>query len=159
MTNILANAFDRGVILSIGQCKPNVYILCAILKSYRCFQIFRNSSKNTCPQVCWHDWDIKPIKPGVNYITVYSLDPGRWGGHFKSVISERIKFLCIYCEIALRWMPLNSVDEKSTLFQVMVWSRQRTSHYLSQYWHRFMSKFGVIRTQWVNRIYKILCLI
>ena len=31
-------------------------------------------------------------------------------------------------------MPQNTFGEKSTLVQVMAWSRQATSHYLSQYW-------------------------
>ena len=42
----------------------------------------------------------------------------------------------IFCEIALRWMPLDLTDDKSTLVQVMAWCRQATSHYLSQCWPR-----------------------
>ena len=33
-------------------------------------------------------------------------------------------------EIALRRMPLDLSDDKSTLVQVMAWCRQATSHYL-----------------------------
>ena len=33
------------------------------------------------------------------------------------------------CEIALRWMPENTFDDKSTLVQVMAWCHQATSHY------------------------------
>ena len=50
----------------------------------------------------------------------------------------------ISCKIALRWMPLDLTDDKSTLVQVMTWCRQATSHYLSRCWPRFMSP------QWVN---------
>ena len=32
----------------------------------------------------------------------------------------------------------------------MAWYRQATSHYLSQYWPRFMSSYGVTRPQWVR---------
>ena len=53
-------------------------------------------------------------------------------------------------EIALRWMPLDLTDDKSTLVQVMAWCRQATSHYLSQCWPRSMSPNGITRPQWVN---------
>ena len=51
---------------------------------------------------------------------------------------------------ALRWMPLDLTDDKSTLVQVMAWCRQATSHYLSQCWPRSMSPNGVTRLQWVK---------
>ena len=47
-------------------------------------------------------------------------------------------------------MSLDLTDDKSTLVQVMAWCRQATSHYLSQCWPRFMSPYGVTRSQWVN---------
>ena len=53
-------------------------------------------------------------------------------------------------EIALRWMPLDLTDDKSTLVQVMAWCRQATSHYLSQCWPRSMLPNDVTRPQWVN---------
>ena len=56
----------------------------------------------------------------------------------------------ISCKIALRWMPLDLTDDKSTLIQVMAWCHQATSHYLSQCWPRFMSPYGVTRPQWVE---------
>ena len=59
----------------------------------------------------------------------------------------------ISCKIALRWMPLDLTDDKSTLVQVMAWCRQATSHYLSQCWPRFMSPYGVTRPQWVNSMW------
>ena len=36
----------------------------------------------------------------------------------------------------------------------MVWCRQATSHYLSQWWPRSMSPYGVTRPQWVHAITK-----
>ena len=54
------------------------------------------------------------------------------------------------CKIALRWMPLDLTDDKSTLVQVMAWCRQATSHYLSQCWPRFMLPYGVTRPKWAN---------
>ena len=50
-------------------------------------------------------------------------------------------------EIALRWIPQNLTDDKSTLVQVMAWCRQATSHYLSQCWPRSMAPYGVTRPQ------------
>ena len=35
-------------------------------------------------------------------------------------------------EISSRWMYFDLTDDKSTLFQVMAWCSQATSHYLSQ---------------------------
>ena len=61
----------------------------------------------------------------------------------------------ISCKIALRWMPLDLTNDKSTLVQVMAWCRQATSHYLSQCWPRFMSPYGVTRPQWVNLPYVV----
>ena len=46
---------------------------------------------------------------------------------------------------ALRWMPQDFTDDKSTLVQVMAWCRQAISHYMSQCWLRSMSPHGVIR--------------
>ena len=57
-------------------------------------------------------------------------------------------------EIALtRWMPLDLTDNKSTLVQVMAWCRQATSHYLSQYWPRFMINplYSLMGQRWANR--------
>ena len=56
----------------------------------------------------------------------------------------------ISCKIALRWMPLDLTDDKSTLVKVMAWCRQATSHYLSQCWPRPLSPYGVTRPQWVK---------
>ena len=53
-------------------------------------------------------------------------------------------------EIALRWMPLDLTDDKSTLVQVMAWCRQATSLYLSQCWPRSMSPNSITRPQCVN---------
>ena len=47
-------------------------------------------------------------------------------------------------------MLLDLTVDKSTLFQVMAWCRQATSHYLSQCWPRSLSPHGVTRPQWIN---------
>ena len=52
--------------------------------------------------------------------------------------------------LALRWMPLDLTDDKSTLVQVLAWCRKATSHYLSQCWLRSMLPNGVTRPQWVK---------
>ena len=43
-----------------------------------------------------------------------------------------------------------SNDDQSTLDQVMAWCRQATGQYLSQYWSRSLSPYGVTRPQWVK---------
>ena len=87
-----------------------------------------------------------------------SLAPEWCGSNFKSVISKhmlRIKFMSTSCQIDLRWIPQNTFDDKSTLIQVMkkkiimAWWRQTTSHYLSQYWPKSLSPYGVTGPQWV----------
>ena len=56
----------------------------------------------------------------------------------------------ISCKVVLKWMPINLIDGKSTLVEVMAWCRQATSHYLSLCWPRSQLPYGVIRPQWVN---------
>ena len=45
----------------------------------------------------------------------------------------------------IRLMSLDLTDDKSTLVQVMAWCRQATSHYLSQWWPKSLSPYGVTR--------------
>ena len=56
------------------------------------------------------------------------------------------------CEIALRWLSLDLTDDKSTLFHVMAWCHQVTSHFPCQCWLRSVSPYGVTRPQWVNSL-------
>ena len=84
---------------------------------------------------------------------INSLGPGKFEQNFTLVIFKLISVTNgwgIYCKIALRWMPLDFTDNKSTLVQIMAWCRQATSHYLSQCWPRFMSPYGVTMPRWVN---------
>ena len=85
---------------------------------------------------------------------VNTLAPGRPGCHFKTAIFNLvllIGFFISFNDNALRWMPWDLTDDKSTLVQVMAWCRQATSHYLSQCWHRSVSPYGVTRPEWVNK--------
>ena len=59
-----------------------------------------------------------------------------------------IYMLSISCEIALRWIPLNLIDDKSTLVQVMAWCHEATSHYQNQCWWSSMMPCGT--TTWTN---------
>ena len=54
-------------------------------------------------------------------------------------------------EIALRWLPSDLTDDKSTLVQVMAWCHHATSQYQSQCWPRSMSPYGITRPQWVDK--------
>ena len=88
---------------------------------------------------------------------VNSLAPGIFQFNFGQVIFKLTLVnggWGISYEIALRWMPLDLTDDKSTLVQVMAWCRQATSHYLSQCWPSSMSPYDVTRPQWVKQWWK-----
>ena len=89
---------------------------------------------------------------------IYSLAPGRF--KFRLAIFKPILVnggWGISYEIALRWMPQDLTDDKSTLVQVMTWCHQATSHYLSQCWPRSLSPNGITRPQWVNDVFVHYC--
>ena len=59
----------------------------------------------------------------------------------------------IHCEIALMRMLEYLSNAKSTLVHVMIWCREASSHYLSQWWPISLSPCGVTRPQWVDTVY------
>ena len=80
----------------------------------------------------------------------YSYHTSLWdiGNNF-SIIFKTItenSNLGTHCEIALRWMPQHFINEQLTLFQVMAWCHQATSHYLSSCWPRSMLPYGITGT-------------
>ena len=82
-----------------------------------------------------------------------SLAPRKFEWHFRYLIFQIISVIDgwgISCELVLTWISFNLTDDKSTLVQVMAWFCQATSHYLSQWWPRSLSPYGVTRPQWVN---------
>ena len=84
---------------------------------------------------------------------INSLAPGGFENSFQNVFFKLISWidtLSNSCETALRSMPQNPSDYKSTLVQVMAWCRQAASHYLSQCCPRSLSPYGVTRPQWVK---------
>ena len=84
-----------------------------------------------------------------------SLAPGGFENIFQNVFFKLISWidtLSNSCETALRSMPQNPSDDKSTLVQVMAWCRQAASHYLSQCCPKSLSPYGVTRPQWVNSL-------
>ena len=86
---------------------------------------------------------------------VNSLAPGVFDYSLKLVnckfISFNDKYLQVFSDIAIRWMPKHLTHHHSTLVQVMVWCHQAPSHYLSQCWPRSISPNGVTRHHWVNK--------
>ena len=90
------------------------------------------------------------MKTVMQYLRVNSLAPGRFGCGFKYVC-VMMKFilviytLSIFSEMALRRMPQNLTDTKSTLFQVMVWCHQARRYYLNQWWPSLRTPYGVNR--------------
>ena len=90
---------------------------------------------------------------GAEQHLINSLALGRPGCHFKTAIFNLVLLIGIFTssnDNVLRWMPWHLTDDKSTLIQVMAWSPQATSHYLSQCWPRSMSPNGITRPQWVK---------
>ena len=86
---------------------------------------------------------------------INSLAPGKFEWNFRYLILQIISVIdgwVITYELAIRWMSLNFTHDKSTLIQVMAWCRQATSHYLSQWWPRSLSPYGVTRPQWVKSL-------
>ena len=87
------------------------------------------------------------------YWSLNSLAPGGFENIFQNVFFKLISWidtLSNSCETALRSMPQNPSDDKSTLVQVMAWCRQAASHYLSQCCPKSLSPYGVTRPQWVK---------
>ena len=84
-----------------------------------------------------------------------SLALGRFGCNFKKSIFKLALLIGTFrasLEKVLRWMIENLTNDKSTFVHVMAWCCQATSHYLSQYWPRSMSPYGIIRPQWDNSL-------
>ena len=127
---------------------------------YAIGQLIAKPGNKTAP-VPWPD----PYK-STNYATIVSdnglstvwwlfnsLAPGGFENIFQNVFFKLISWidtLSNSCETALRSMPQNPSDDKSTLVQVMAWCRQAASHYLSQCCPRSLSPYGVTRPQWVK---------
>ena len=91
----------------------------------------------------------QPFCPKFNVLTG-SLSPGKSVCDFKCVnfnYNLGIDILGIHVDISMEWMPVDLIDSKSTLVQVMAWCRQATSHYLSQCWPISMFLYGITKPQ------------
>ena len=87
------------------------------------------------------------------YGLINSLAFGRSGFNFKSDIFHLVLLIGIFrssYDSALRWMSWDLPEDKSTMVEVMDWCCQATIHYLSQFWPRSLSPYGVTRPQWVK---------
>ena len=119
-----------------------------------------NGVYGTLHSVClsYREWPVgnKPLHESMITNFFNSLAPGIFELNFRKVIFKLILVIdgwSFYHEIAIRWLPLNITDDKSTLAQVMVWWRQAASHYRSHCWPRSMSPYGVTGPQWVNALW------
>ena len=118
-----------------------------------CYQGYQTKSKASWDSVRVIWWTIVHEVVGLHSHRVFhinSLDSGIPGCHLKTTIFNLVILTGIFTSsnVALRWMPWDLTDDKSTLVQVMTWCRQATSHYLSQCWPSSMSPYGVTRPQW-----------
>ena len=118
--------------------KENYFISARISHEYVCKgpmdKLGASAQVMICHQTAW-----------TNYIHVFlarrlcvnSMAPGRPGCHFKTAIFSLVLLIGFFrssYDNALRWMPWDLTNDKSTLVQVMAWCCQATSHYLSQSW-------------------------
>ena len=88
------------------------------------------------------------------WLSFNSLAPGRPRCYFKTAISNLVLLIGIFTsskDNALRWMPRDLTNDKSTLVQVMACCHQATGHYLSQCWPSFILPYDVTRPQWVKK--------
>ena len=131
--------------------KPNYdlsLVINSILHLWQVFALlkFSNTPSNwaTITTDAQHQWLHK----------INSLVLGRCDCDFKLVIFKLIikAILSISCEIALKVVNAQELTgDQSTLFQVMAWCHQATSHYLNQCWQSYMMPYGITRLQWVNK--------
>ena len=84
---------------------------------------------NDLPRMCFNGINsLACERCGCNLILVfYSHIKDRYPKQFLKIASG-----------ALKWMAQDLSDDLWTLVQVLAWCHQATSHYLSQYWLRFM---------------------
>ena len=71
---------------------------------------------------------------------------------FENEISMLVLLIGIFrssYDNAIRWIPRDLTDGKSTLDQAMAWYRQTTSHYMSKCWLRYVAPYGFTRQQWL----------
>ena len=90
----------------------------------------------------------------LTFTTCNSLAPERWGSNFTSVFFKLILWIDILhpsCEIGVRWVSLNPIDDKSALVYVMAWCHQATSHSLASA-EPYQCFHIVTRRQWVNSL-------
>ena len=101
-----------------------------------------------------HSWTF-----GDNLVTkvrCMDLPDSDWGDFSCRRAVDSCSFRAKFSEWWLRyllwitWIPLDLTDDKSTLVQVMAWCRQATSHYLTQFWLRTVSPYGIPWPQWVK---------
>ena len=85
-----------------------------------------------------------------HYIQLHLFNPRIFEWNITQIISKIILVIGawgICYNVALGLMPLDLTDGKSTLFQVMPWCHQETSHYPSQCWPSSVPPHCVARPQ------------
>ena len=82
----------------------------------------------TTAKLCWHL---------LNMSVIFMIDWNVW-------LFFAFKIAILYI---LWWMPSHSIDDNSTLVQIMAWCHKVTSHYLNQC---LLMPHGITRPQWVN---------
>ena len=98
---------------------------------------------------------------GLERLTCCTLGVWLWFRHIISKCVVVITLMSISSAIAFKWIAHYPTDEKPTLVQVMdlqtgkkplrvPMHQQAKSHYVNQYWLRFMTSYDVILPQWIR---------
>ena len=103
---------------------------------------------------CGHFTYFSFLFEGIGQITVgiwevglqLNCSPVRINGQVDQTVTQTInKFISISSKIALRWIPQNTLDDKSTVAQVMACCCQATGQYPNQCWPQSMSHLASLQ--------------
>ena len=167
---------QQGCNSTLGHWIATIFCIChnsTTLKSYlkSCWDHFGNQKRKyvhcggkivseigpMLTQTWWMIW-FKATEGLPKAFSINSLSSEKYGSNSKSLYFKPIileNSLSSHREIALRWMPQNLTDQKSTLVQLMAWCLMAPSHYLYQCWLRSLMLYAINRPQWVQKVFVI----
>ena len=142
----------------IGCYYRKIPVICggAIYKSHMTVYICFVSSCSQCAKI-WYSNIVLPsdvrLLLRVNSVLHKVNRPTIWKDICKYIFLKQEK-LYIMFHISLnmlKYVPWVSFGNQSVVVQIMACSLAGSSHYLIQYWTRFMMPWGVTKSQWVKK--------
>ena len=113
--------------------------ICVCIKRYVNFDI---QSMFECFSQYWH-FNSSPTMTEIwSWVLVLGPGPGPGNRMAQINIILLIDIFNTICKISQKvdaWVPKNPINDNSTLFPVMAWCHQPTSHHLSQCWLRYVT--------------------